>query len=165
MACHLPSLVVGHALARRQRHAIQRRAEARLYGGSGNDRLSVSGSAQDNLFVGGEGNDYDTSPDSLDTLLFGGDVGVEDIWFRRSGSNLEVSIIGSGDKATISNWYSGGSYHLDQFKTADGKTLLEGQVQSLVDAMAAFGVPAGGEGNLGAEQKLQLETVIAANWQ
>src|SRR5690606_889982 len=27
MACHLPSLVVGHALARRQRHAIQRRAE------------------------------------------------------------------------------------------------------------------------------------------
>lgn len=27
MASHLPSLVVGHALARRQRHAIQRRAE------------------------------------------------------------------------------------------------------------------------------------------
>ncbi|WP_201485730.1 calcium-binding protein [Pseudomonas sp. OF001] len=140
-----------------------------LDGGAGNDYLSGGAGSDTYLFGKGAGQDtvynYDTSPDSLDTLLFGGDVGVEDIWFRRSGSNLEVSIIGSGDKATISNWYSGGSYHLDQFKTADGKTLLEGQVQSLVDAMAAFGVPAGGEGNLGAEQKLQLETVIAANWQ
>ncbi|PAU52032.1 calcium-binding protein, partial [Pseudomonas indica] len=50
-------------------------------------------------------------------------------------------------------------------KTADGKTLLESQVQSLVDAMAAFGVPAGGESNLSADQRAQLEVVIAANWQ
>jgi hypothetical protein len=31
------------------------------------------------------------------------------IWFRQSGSNLEVSIIGTPDKLTIQNWYDGGA--------------------------------------------------------
>src|SRR5690606_9281308 len=110
-------------------------------------------------------NNYDTAASSVDTLQFTQGVSVEELWFRKSGSNLEVSVIGTGDKATISNWYSNSNYHLDQFKTADGKTLLEGQVQSLVDAMASFGVPAGGEGNLTVDQREQLNLVIAANGQ
>ena len=47
----------------------------------------------------------------------------------------------------------------------DGRTLLDSQVQNLVDAMAAFGVPAGAESNLTTSQREQLNVVIAANWQ
>ena len=54
---------------------------------------------------------------------------------------------------------------IDQIKMDDGRTLLDSQVQNLVDAMAAFGVPAGAESNLTASQREQLNVVIAANWQ
>ncbi|TIH08596.1 calcium-binding protein [Pseudomonas leptonychotis] len=150
----------------------------RLYGGAGNDVLD--GGAGNDSLDGGAGSDTyrfgvgsgqdritnnDSSPDSLDTLLFSDGISMVQLWFRKSGSSLEVSIIGTGDKASISSWYSGSNFHLDQFKTADGRTLLDGQVQNLVDAMASFGVPPGGEGNLTADQRDQLNMVIAANWQ
>ncbi|VXB82902.1 hypothetical protein PSEUDO8BK_40174 [Pseudomonas sp. 8BK] len=150
----------------------------RLYGGDGNDVLD--GASGNDSLEGGEGSDTylfgigsdqdritnnDSSPDSVDTLLFGDGISLEQLWFRKVGSSLEVSVIGTDDKATVSNWYSGSNYHLDQFKTADGRTLLDGQVQSLVDAMASFGVPPGGESNLSADQRAQLDVVIAANWQ
>ena len=140
-----------------------------LDGGAGNDTLRGGSGHDTYLFGTGSGqdiiNNYDTSAGSVDTLSFNEGVSIEQLWFRQSGSSLSVSIIGTGDKATISNWYSGSNYHLDQFKTADGKTLLDGQVQNLVDAMASFGVPAGGESNLTADQRAQLDVVIAANWQ
>lgn len=73
--------------------------------------------------------------------------------------------MGGTERVSIENWYGGSAYHLDQFRSADGKTLLDSQVQGLVDAMAAFGVPAGAEGNLTAAQRDELNLVIAANWQ
>jgi Ca2+-binding RTX toxin-like protein len=140
-----------------------------LDGGAGNDILSGDAGSDTYLFGTGSGqdtiNNYDTSAGSVDTLRFTEGVSIEQLWFRQSGSSLNVSIIGTGDKATISNWYSGSNYHLDQFKTADGKTLLDGQVQNLVNAMASFGVPPGGESSLTADQRAQLDVVIAANWQ
>jgi len=38
-------------------------------------------------------------------------------------------------------------------------------VQNLVNAMAAFAVPAGADFNLLPDQRAQLDMVIAANWQ
>ncbi|QTS88988.1 hypothetical protein JLK41_00925 [Ectopseudomonas khazarica] len=140
-----------------------------LDGGVGNDALSGASGSDTYRFSRGWGqdtiNNYDTSADSLDTLRFEEGISVEQLWFRRNGSNLEVSVIGTTDKATISRWYSNSNYRLDQFQTADGRTLLDGQVQNLVDSMAAFGVPAGGESNLTPDQRAQLDMVIAANWQ
>jgi Ca2+-binding RTX toxin-like protein len=150
----------------------------RLYGGAGNDVLD--GGAGNDSLDGGEGSDTylfgiasghdlitnnDSSLGSVDTLLFSDGISLEQLWFRKVGSSLQVSVIGTDDKAMVSNWYSGSNYHLDQFKTANGRTLLDGQVQSLVDAMASFGVPPGGEANLTADQRAQLDVVIAANWQ
>ncbi len=77
---------------------------------------------------------------------------------------MEVSIIGTSDKASVTSWYSGANYHVDQFKTSDGKTLLDSQVQGLVDAMAAFGVPPGAETTITNDQRAQLDVLIAANW-
>ncbi|WP_440073649.1 calcium-binding protein [Pseudomonas fragariae (ex Marin et al. 2024)] len=128
-------------------------------GGRGGDTYLIGlGSGRDVI------NNYDVSS-GTDVLQFGTEVSLEDLWFRRSGSDLEVSIIDTNDKVLVSNWYAANDYQVDQFKTADGKTLLDSQVQSLVDKMASFGVDAGAERNLTAAQQTQLDAVLAANWQ
>ncbi len=140
-----------------------------LDGGIGNDVLNGSTGSDTYQFAAGAGvdriSDYDTIVGNTDKLSLGSDVAPDQLWFRRTGSDLEVSIIGTTDKVSISNWYSGSAYHVEQFKTSDGKTLLDSQVQNLVDTMASFGVPAGGEGNLTTSQRDQLNVVIASNWQ
>lgn len=72
---------------------------------------------------------------------------------------------GKWNRLTIQNWYAGSQYHVEQFKTADGHTLLDSQVQNLVNAMAAFSPPAAGETQLPASDAATLNPVIAANWQ
>lgn len=140
-----------------------------LQGGAGDDVLQGDAGSDTYLFGRGDDRDlisnYDAGVGSVDTLLFGENIPVEALWFRQNGNDLEVSVVGGSERVTVSSWYSGSAYHLDQFKSADGKALLDSQVQSLVDAMAAFGVPPGGEGNLTAAQREELNLVIAANWQ
>lgn len=91
-------------------------------------------------------------------------IAVDQLWFLKSGNNLQVNIIGTSDQFTINNWYLGSQYHVEQFKTSDGKTLLDSQVQSLVQAMAAFAPPAAGQTTLPANYASSLSPVIAANW-
>jgi Ca2+-binding RTX toxin-like protein len=157
-----------------------------LLGGAGNDYLY--GDAGDDVLEGGAGTDYlsgglgndtyrfglgdgqDTISDyessaNTDQLLFGADIAIDQLWFRHVGSNLEVSVIGTDDKATISNWYSGAAYHIEQFQTADGRTLLDSQVENLVTAMAAFAPPSAGQTTLPQNYQDALNSVIAANWQ
>nr|CBA32532.1 hypothetical protein Csp_D32620 [Curvibacter putative symbiont of Hydra magnipapillata] len=55
--------------------------------------------------------------------------------------------------------------HVEQFKTSDGKVLLDSQVQNLVDAMAAFTPPAAGQAMLTGSAATRLTLVIPANWQ
>jgi Ca2+-binding RTX toxin-like protein len=148
-----------------------------LTGGAGDDTLD-GGAGTDSL-VGGTGNDTyilgngygadsitenDTTAGNSDLLSFGSGVADDQIWFRRVGNNLEASIIGTGDKATLVNWYNGSQYHVEQFTTSDGKTLLDSQIDALVDAMAAFSPPAAGETTLPENYQQALAPVIAANW-
>jgi len=56
--------------------------------------------------------------------------------------------------------------HVEQFKTTDGaKTLLDSNVQNLVNAMASFAPPAAGQTSLPTAYQSSLAPVIAANWQ
>ncbi|WP_374981495.1 calcium-binding protein [Pseudomonas solani] len=135
-----------------------------LDGGAGNDTLFGEGGDDTFLFAKGNGQDLIVETDGNDTLLFGQDISANDIWLQRNGSNLELTLRDSADKVTINNWYSSTSNHIETIKSGDGKTLLDSQVQNLVNAMAAFAPPAGGSSNLTPEQKAQLEVVIAANW-
>jgi Ca2+-binding RTX toxin-like protein len=139
-----------------------------LDGGAGTDSLTGGTGNDTYLFTPGTGSDtlsdYDTTSGNTDLLSFGPGITAEQLWFRQVGTNLEVSLIGTTDKATISNWYSGSDYHLEQFKTSDGKTLLDSQVQALVSAMAAFAPPAAGQTGLPADYQAALAPVIAANW-
>ena len=86
--------------------------------------------------------------------------------FRTLGSSdLEVSVIGTADRATVQSWYLGNQYHVETLRTSDGKVLLDSQVQNLVQAMASFAPPAAGQTTLNASQQEALAPLIAANWQ
>jgi Ca2+-binding RTX toxin-like protein len=137
-------------------------------GGAGNDQLSGGAGNDTYLFGRGSGadtvSDYDSTAGNTDLLSIGTGVATNQLWFRRVGADLEVSIIGGTDKSTFSNWYSGSAYHVEQFKTSDGKMLLDSQVDALVSAMAAFAPPAAGQTTLPADYQTALNPVIAANW-
>lgn len=149
-----------------------------LTGNAGNDTLDGKGG--NDILVGGTGNDTywlgrgygvdsvtenDTTAGNTDVARFDATVSNDQLWFAKSGNNLEVSIIGTTDKLTMTNWYLGSQYHVEQFKTSNGKTLLDSQVQNLVSAMAAFSPPAAGQTTMPANYATSLSPVIVANWQ
>ena len=149
-----------------------------LKGNAGNDTLD-GGSGADSLF-GGLGNDTylfgrgygadsvtenDSTAGNADVAQFLAGIAADQLWFRHIGNNLEVSIIGTSDKLTLKSWYSGSAYHVEQFRTADNRVLLDSKVELLVQAMAAFSPPAAGQTSLPASYQETLEPLIAANWQ
>lgn len=140
-----------------------------LGGGAGTDAL-FGGSGDDTYLLGrGDGADTvfenDATAGNMDTARFGDGIAAEQLWFRRSGNALDVTVIGTADRLSIANWYLGDGYHVEQFKTSNGMTLLDSQVQNLVNAMAAFAPPAMGQSHLSTTMSAQLMPVIAANWQ
>ncbi len=106
----------------------------------------------------------DSSAGNTDVMQFLVGVAPDQIWFRRVGNDLELSIIGTTDKSTVQNWYLGSQYHVEQFMTSDGRTLLDSKVQDLVSAMAAFAPPASGQNTLPSSYQTTLLPVIAADW-
>lgn len=149
-----------------------------LTGAAGNDTLDGQGG--NDTLTGGTGNDAyllgrgygadtavenDATAGNTDVARFLEGIAADQLWFRKLSNNLEVSVIGTSDKLTVKNWYLGNAYHVEQFKTADGQTLLDSQVQNLVNAMAAFAPPAAGQTSLPENYQAALASVIAANWQ
>jgi subfamily B ATP-binding cassette protein HlyB/CyaB len=106
----------------------------------------------------------DATAGNTDVMRFLAGIADNQIWFRHAGNDLEVSIIGTTDKATVQNWYLGAQYHAEQFATADGHVLLDANVQNLVDAMAAFAPPGAGQTTLPPAYRTVLDPVIVANW-
>ncbi len=140
----------------------------RLDGGPGNDQLDGGAGADTYVFDRGSGEDsvHDNgTPAEVDILELGADIGPEHLWFQRLGSDLEVSVIGTDDRMTLSRWYESEAYHIEQFQTAEGQVLIHSQVESLVAAMAAFDPPSASETALPPEVRDQLEPLLAANWQ
>jgi Ca2+-binding RTX toxin-like protein len=158
-----------------------------LTGGAGNDTLTDSagndtldGGAGADFLSGGMGNDTyrlgrgygadlimdnDLTAGNTDIAQFLAGVSRDQIWFQQNGNDLVASIIGTSDQLTVQNWYAGSVSHVEQFKTADGSTLLDSNVQNLVNAMAAFAPPAPGQETLPPNYAAALNPVIAANWQ
>jgi len=139
-----------------------------LDGGAGNDALNGGAGNDTYLFNRGSGRDtvydYDTTAGNADIAQFGANISSDQLWFSRNGSDLSIDVIGTDNRLTISNWYASSGYRVEQFKTNDGKTLLDSQVQNLVDAMASFSPPAAGQTTLPNSHQNGLNTVLAANW-
>ena len=130
-----------------------------LTGGLGNDTYGLSlGSGQDVI------NDIDSTANNSDKLSLGAGVAKEQVWLTRVGQDLAVSIIGTTDKVTISNWYAGSANRVEALQTQSGNTLSVNQVQNLVNAMASFSAPAVGTTTLDSGTYASVLSVIAANW-
>lgn len=161
---------------------------ARIEGGAGDSQITGSqgndvilGGAGGDKFTGGLGNDTyllgrgsgrdtiienDGTAGNTDVAQFLSGVTSDQIWFQHVDNNLEASIIGTGDKLVVKDWYLGSANHVEQFKTTDGaKTLLDSNVANLVNAMASFAPPAAGQTILPTNYQTNLASVIAANWQ
>ncbi|MBZ9678258.1 calcium-binding protein [Mesorhizobium sp. ES1-1] len=121
-----------------------------LNGNAGNDIL-VGGLGNDTL-VGGAGNDQyrfkagdgaDTIVESgtytdNDELDFGAGIDANELWFSQQGNNLVVSVLGTTDKVTVTDWFAGPGNVVETIKSGDGKVLHSSDVATMVAAMAAF---------------------------
>ena len=142
-----------------------------LVGGAGDDKL-IGGAGNDTFVLGrGYGNDTiqedDATTGNSDTALLEPGVAKDQLWFRKMNNNLEVSIIGTTDRFTVSNWYLGKQYQVEQFRTADGSCLLGNMnVDKLVSAMAAFAPPSAGQTTLfsAGTAYANLSQVITSAW-
>lgn len=114
------------------------------HGGAGNDTL-----------IGGVGNDR---------LVFDAGIDAHQLWFGKSGSDLEVQVVGIADTVTVAGWYSGAEHHMDGIETADGTVLLDSMVDRLVQAMAGFAPLAAGTMSIDPDVYPQVETAITASW-
>ena len=116
-----------------------------LVGGAGSDTLTGGGGADKYVIGVGAGvdtiinGDDDGSPSG--ELIFDDSIAPEDLWLSQSGTDLVVRRMGSLDSVTIKNWYD--AEFEDAQLTAIGTTgglRLDGQLQSLVQAMATYSV-------------------------
>ena len=139
-----------------------------LDGGAGNDTLV--GGLSDDIYLFGlnSGRDIINNMDALgnDKVLFDAGIQAEQVWLRQLGDDLEVSIIGTANSIKIQDWYSGdATKRIDSLQLATGNTLLENEVQTLVNAMAAFAPPPLGQTSLSATQQASLGFAIAVAWE
>jgi len=156
-----------------------------LDGATGNDTLEGGVGSDTYYFRRGDGQDVITDdvrfipnpgapsgfvpnanePEYQDRIKFGEAIAADQLWFRQDGSSLEISIIGTNDKIEINGWYDSPFNEIEEFELADGQLLLNENVNTLVQAMAAFSPPAAGQTTLAPNYAADLAPVIAASWQ
>ncbi len=139
-----------------------------LIGGAGND-IVIGGKDNDlYLFDRGDGADtwieHDATPGNLDIARFGADIAHDQLWFRRQGDHLHIRVLGGDDRIVVHNWYRGEAHRIERFEAGDGRVLREGQLQALVDAMAAFAPPPASQTSLPGHYQEALAPVLAASW-
>lgn len=126
-------------------------------GGSGDDTYQ---------FSAGDGRDVISQTDATghDVLELMDSFVKEDLWFSREGDRLVIDVLGSSDQVEVNDWFAGDQHQLDQVSTTSSQ-IDSASIELLVDAMASFGAPAGGEITLTAQEREQANTSIAAAWQ
>lgn len=90
-------------------------------------------------------------------------ISANQVWLRQEGNNLEVSQIGTDNKMLIADWFSGNAKTNFSIDGASG-SLMANEVQTLVNAMAAFAPPTAGQTTLPQNYQDALGALIAASW-
>ncbi len=140
----------------------------------------------DDTLNGDKGNDYLDGGKGDDTYLFDSDFGKDTIdnqradssdndiakfngidyrqlWFSKSGNDLKITVAGTDNQVIVKNWYNHADNQLDSIE-AGGLTLLNSQVDQLVNAMAAYNVPLGVGQVIPQQAKDDLKTVLVNTW-
>ncbi len=157
-----------------------------LIGGAGDDTLILGkDSKNDILFNSGDGwdtlktNAKDSGHDSRDgggraasgtaagdnEIQFGAGITHQDLWFSRSGNNLNINVLGTDDGMTIEGWYSNKHRPIEEFETSSGYELEDKKVALLVQAMASFTATPGSGGVIPTEMPDALQATLAAAWE
>ena len=72
------------------------------------------------------------------TVHFTGSITDENLWFKRSGNDLLITRLNSGDQINIAGWYNGtAGNQVASFVDANG-LILDNQIAQLVQAMATY---------------------------
>ncbi|HEX5277972.1 MAG TPA: calcium-binding protein [Fluviicoccus sp.] len=130
-----------------------------LIGGLGNDTYLLRKGSSSDVII-----DTDSTAGNTDELWINDATQSSQVWLRQSGNDLVVNILGTGNKATIKDWYLGAGNQLEQIRAGDGKVLLAGEVDALVSAMAVFGDRTSGSTTLTTAEHTALDSLIAASW-
>ena len=145
-------------------------AANQLTGGTGNDTLRGGLGNDTYLIARGDGQDVISENDSTsgnsDTLLYETMINPLDLVISRQVNDLRLSVHGSTDTVTIQNWYSAPTTaQLETIQAGNGQTLLNTQVDQLIQAMASFSQQTGLTWDQAIDQRPQeVQTVLAANW-
>jgi Ca2+-binding RTX toxin-like protein len=147
-----------------------------LIGGQGNDMLV--GQLGSDTYEINRGDGQDTilenasSPGDSDSLLYGATINPIDLVLSRQVNDLRIALQGTTDSVTIQNWYTSPTVsQIETIQAGNGQTLLNSQVDQLIQAMAQFttdtglswDAAAGGAGTV--QQQAQFQGILAANWQ
>jgi hypothetical protein len=144
------------------------RSRGTFAGGSGDDLLQSTDVWFGDTYLFGIGDGKDVINDhgygGTDVIIFGGGINANMLWLQKSGTDLDVTRIGSTEGISIKNWYASSYQQIERFLSGDGKVLSNSNVDSLVSAMAAFSPPSVGQTSLSNSYFSALNSVIAANW-
>lgn len=143
-----------------------------LVAGTGNDTLNGGGAITTYKFGSTFGQDVINNLSGSGTtpkgeIDFGSGITSENLWFKQSGNNLEIDLLGTNSKVTVTDWFAGNARaQVQSIHTADGLK-LDSQISQLVQAMASFSAS---HGSFDASQAIAmpsdsvLQTTIAASW-
>ncbi|WP_341913140.1 calcium-binding protein [Ferrovibrio terrae] len=143
-----------------------------LQGGTGIDVMN--GGAGNDIYVMSRGDGIDSVVQSgisdaamtTDILRFAGGVSYDQLWFRQDGNDLVINVIGETEsQVSLKDWYIDASSRVDSIQTVDGNHAISAaNIQSLVDAMAAYTAPPVGQMVLDAQVANDLAPIFATTW-
>ncbi|WP_248764375.1 MULTISPECIES: S8 family serine peptidase [unclassified Pseudomonas] len=130
--------------------------------GDGKNKAVISGTMSTVNLGHGQ---YDLAfSDMMGKLVFSPDVTPERLWFQHSGQDLHISVLGSQEDVTLRNWYAATPERPGDIMAGAGKHLSDRNVESLVQAMAAFAPPSAVTTSFSPAEQQALQPVLAANW-
>jgi Ca2+-binding RTX toxin-like protein len=134
-----------------------------LTGANGSDTYEIArGGGVDSIYQAG----ITDAAASTDIVRFSAGVAYNQLWFRQTGNDLQVDVIGeTASSVLLKDWYTDATRRVDAIQTSDGnRSLSEANVQSLVNAMASFSPPAPGQLVLDTATATSLAPVFATTW-
>jgi len=148
-----------------------------IHGGEGNDTISVHYNADRNVLAGGTGDDVLTgshksdtylfnlgdgndtlvetsqySSASLDEVIFGEGLNAADAAVTRVGNDLRLGFAHAADSLTFRGWFSSAGAQVEGLHFADGRSVSNTELNSLIAALAQSGAAPGSAAPLLATQ-------------
>ena len=135
-------------------------SDGTVWNHSDTKKIAGLGSA-DTIYGGISDNTYDhdfTQPQGIydmggnDVINLG--AGMLDIVFEQSGNDLIISDSMEEGSLTIHDWYSSDHHKIETMYSEDGYSIIDRQVQLLIDSMASFT----GENGIAAGERMAMNT-------